>query len=505
MITAFIIALVALVVFALVAVPLLLPGLVDPLPDERDSVTQNLEEERDALFRAIRELEARQDMPEERRASLRVRYEAKAAKVLRALDERAAVLSGHQRSPRVAAGRRFPTTAVVVLALVVLTAAALPGALLPRVGDQATVTTTDVDAARQLKALQDAARKEPSTENLFALGDAYFTLQQTDDAEATYQKVLDTAQPVPAEAYKRMAFLYLQTDLDKASSYLQQAYAVEPDDPDTLFAIGEVSFARADLTAAKEAFEAYLDTPGNSSDEQAQQRIALIKDVDPLLAHVRDDPSAENLMAVADSFWGHGQEDLAVGAYFQVLSGPDPSNVRALSRTGQLLFQRGRPDDAIGLFERAAGLVGGLDGLDQDSLLMFGNAYFAQESYQPAIDAWTVYVANAGGDAQAGRVPDLIASARARLAGAADGPGTDTALAGQRVFEATCATCHGAAGQGGAAPRLVGNRRATDAANVNDLVRFGRGMMPGFMASLSEAEIDAVVTFVTTTLAAQEP
>lgn len=524
-ITSLLIAFVALIAFALVAIPLLFPSQSDPLPDDRDPVRQDLEEERDALFRAIRELDARQDMAEDRRAALRARYEAKAAKVLRAIDERSARTAGWARRPAPKRKRRFPVTAVTLLTLLVLTAAALPGALLPRIGEQGTTTTTDVDAARQLKALQDAARTDPSVDNLLALGDAYFSLQEPEQAEAQYQKVLDTADPVPADVYKRMAYIYLQSDLDKAYGYLQQAEAIEPDDPDTLFALGEVSFAKGDLADAKTAFTAFLATPGNANDEQVTKRIALIDDVQPLMEAVEDDPSESNLLALGDAFWQHGEKDLAVSAYFQVLTGPDPASVRALSRTGQLLYQRGRDDDAIGVLERAASAAGSVAALEPSALLTLGNAYYATARYQDAVDALTAYLGAASAGADGGGARDgqagtekagedaadtaraLIASATARMQGLPDPPGTPAvAIAGlgQSVFASSCATCHGPGGEGGAGPTLVGNRRAADAANVLDVVRFGRGMMPGFSASLSQPQIDAVVTFVTTDLAARE-
>lgn len=505
MITALLIAFVALIAFSLVALPLLFPNQADPLPDDRDPVTQDLEEERDALFRAIRELDARRDMSAERRDALRVRYEAKAAKVLRAIDERATRQANRHSAPRPTKRRRFPVTAVTLLTLLVLTGAALPGALLPRIGEQGTTTTTDVDAARQLKALQDAARKDPSTDNLLALGDAYFSLQQPDEAKAQYEKVIDGAGPVPADAYKRMAYIYLQSDLDKAYGYLQQAEAIDPTDPDTLFALGEVSFTRGDLVAARQAFTAFLATPGNATDEQVTKRIALIDAVQPLMARVKEDPSAANLVALGDAFWDHGEQDLAVSAYFQVLTGPDPGNVKALSRTGQLLLQRGRTDDAIGVLERAASAAGGDDGLDHETLMALGNAYFAQARYQDAIDTWNVYLSDASGADDSEKVKGLVASAQARLQGLPDPAGalvnSTSADTGRDVFEASCAACHGADGQGGAGPTLVGNRRAADAGNVLDIVRFGRGMMPGFGASLTDAQVSAVVSFVTTELA----
>lgn len=502
MLTTVLVALVALVAFAYVAVPLMLPGQADPLPDDRDPVTQDLEEERDALFRAIRELDARADLPEARREALRARYEAKAAKVLRALDERRAELEGAPR-PRPRRRRRAPIGTLALLVLVVVSGAVLPGYLLPRVGDQATATTTDVPTATELKKLQDAARKDPSADTLLALGDAYWSLQQPDQAEATYQQVVDTITPVPAAAYKRLAFLALNQDLDKAAGYLQQALAADPTDPDTLYAVGEVSLAQGDLPRARDAFQRYLATPGNGDDAQAQQRIALIDDVEPLARAAADDPSEANLMALGDAYWQHDEKERAVDVYFRVLTGPDPSNVTALSRTGQLLFLRGRSGDAIGVLQRAAEAAGGVPELDQESLLMLGNAYFSQQQYQDAIDVWTTYVDHAGGPDQAGRVPDLIQSATARMQGLPDPMATTAGLTGQQLFVSTCATCHGAAGQGGSGPTLAGNRRAADAANVEDAIRYGRGLMPGFGAELSDAQVASLVDYVTTVLATQ--
>jgi mono/diheme cytochrome c family protein len=64
------------------------------------------------------------------------------------------------------------------------------------------------------------------------------------------------------------------------------------------------------------------------------------------------------------------------------------------------------------------------------------------------------------------------------------------------LYGANCAVCHGSAGQGGSGPRLTGNPRAANAANVRSLVRFGRGVMPGFGAILAESEIEVLVRWV---------
>ncbi|AVR98581.1 c-type cytochrome [Pseudoduganella armeniaca] len=70
---------------------------------------------------------------------------------------------------------------------------------------------------------------------------------------------------------------------------------------------------------------------------------------------------------------------------------------------------------------------------------------------------------------------------------------------GKAVFQKNCAACHQASGKGipGAFPALAGNAfvqgPGQDAATV--LLK-GRGGMPDFSASLSDADIAAVLTYV---------
>jgi mono/diheme cytochrome c family protein len=158
------------------------------------------------------------------------------------------------------------------------------------------------------------------------------------------------------------------------------------------------------------------------------------------------------------------------------------------------------------------------------------------------VRAWQAHVDTVGVEA-AGRVTGLIEAARARLDGAATPSATTAAAApagatvatpqddgdapaaaseidpaeaaaaaledpqglvevGAALYAANCATCHGSAGQGGAGPRLVNNARAGNEANVRSVIRFGRGVMPGFGATLAEAEIEVLVRWVGQELAA---
>ncbi len=551
MLTAILIVLLALITVAYAAAPLTgRRSLVDPLPDERDPVLVDLEEERDSLLRAIRELDGRLDLPADRRDELRARYESKAATVLKALErarseapgdaDSAAEARARAADARPATGRRLPIGALALLGVVAVTTAALGSFVLPRVG-QGTVTTFFADELSTAEALRDlirAADRDPNAANLMALGDAYWELADAEGAEETYRRVValasddGTSVGAPPIAYKRLALLVLQRDLPAALELLREARAVDPTDPETLYAIGELSFAQGELDASIEAFGAYLATPEGAGDPDAEARLALVQAIGPAANAVAEVRDRDNLMALADVFWTSGANDPAVEIYFEVLSEHDAFEPTALSRIGQLLFTRGRTDDAIGLLERAASAAGGLTQLEPQASLFLGNAYAVLGDDESAIRAWEAHVEVVGIE-DAGRVTGLIEGARLRLdaasAEAADGstdagasgspvsaevPEADAAEAaaeraltalsepallievGAELYARHCVVCHGAEGQGGTGVRLAGSARAANEANVRSTIRFGRGIMPGFGALLSEAEIEVLVRWV---------
>jgi len=66
------------------------------------------------------------------------------------------------------------------------------------------------------------------------------------------------------------------------------------------------------------------------------------------------------------------------------------------------------------------------------------------------------------------------------------------------IYNASCAACHGTGGAGGFATDLTGEYvYGKDANNVRVSIAEGRGaMMPGFSDTLSDAEIDALVSYL---------
>ncbi len=412
-----VIVLLAGLIFAYLAVPLLVPSQADPLPNLRDPITQDLEEERDALFRAIRELDAREDLPETRRAELHARYEAKAAKVLRALDERQAELRGQPTVKRPTTPRRIPYAVLSLLGIMVVSASLLGGNLAARVGEDATVTTSDegqLEAGRELLELQNAVRRDPTEETLLSLADAYWRLNDADQAEATYQRIIAEVDPTPAVAYRRLGFLTLQEDTQAALGYLERARTADPQDLETLFALGELYFAMGNVQAAEETWESYLAAPGGAEDGEVQARLQTVRELAPLVQAATDNPSEANLIALADAYWQREERESASSVYLRVLSEVNPNNAQAMSRIGQMLFFSGRNEDAVAALERAR--TANPENLQ--TLLFLGNAHFSLGQFQAAIDVWESYVEVAGGPERAGRVPGLIQDARDRLSNA---------------------------------------------------------------------------------------
>jgi tetratricopeptide (TPR) repeat protein len=419
------------------------------------------------------------------------------------LDERYKELSGKPEPSRpLPSRRRLPYGVLSLLALMMISAFVMSSFVLPRVGPNATVTSffeEDLNRARELRDLERAARRQPDAENLLALADAYWQVGELETAEETYLRMVNELQPVPATAYKRLGFLTIQQDLEEAEDYLSLAREADAEDIETLYTLGELRFALGDLLGAKKVWEEVLAQPQGSGDEEVMARLELVDAVMPLQARLAEDASEANLLALAGAFWRFEERERAADLYVRVLTENDPHNALALSRIGQLLFFRGRNEEAIQFLERSREV----DPSDKTTLLFLGNGYFSLERYRDAIDVWEAYVELAGSD-DAGRVPDLIASARARLEGglsATGSAGQTVEVAGPLLYSANCALCHGSEGQGISAPRLAGNRRAADQANVRNIIQYGRGLMPGFGVRLSEAELELLTLYVTGVIA----
>lgn len=505
-----IVLLLALALLALVALPLLVRGYRDPLPDSRDPLLAELEEEREALFRAIRELDVRQDLASGRREELRQRYEAKAAKVLRQLDQYQSPQPAPPARQEGRAMRHWPLAAL--LGVMVVSAVVLGNYVLPRVGPDALITTffpEQLAAAREVQRLERAARDNPDQSNLLALGDIYWQMGDLERARETYQRIITEITPAPALAYRRLGFLALQAqDFDAAILHFEAAVRLNPHDLESLSTLAEIHFTLGNLDQAVGNWQAFLAAPGGQGDATVRARLAMAAELAPLIEEVQSAPSEASFLALADALWSRQEHNRAADLYFQVLTRFNPHSSPALSRLGVALFLTGDNDNAMLLLERARSLRPG----DLETLLFLGNAYFSAERFGEAIAAWQDYVTAAGGPESAGRVPGLIESARARLGGAAPVTGPSAAapvtVSATALFAANCASCHGALGQSGLmlsggvqvpVPALADNPNSADPELVRTVLLQGRGAMPSF-AHLPAGQLEQLVVYVTETL-----
>jgi mono/diheme cytochrome c family protein len=188
--------------------------------------------------------------------------------------------------------------------------------------------------------------------------------------------------------------------------------------------------------------------------------------------------AVEDLLA-----WGRRAYELevyeqAAEAYLEVLK-KDPKNVEAVRRVGILLFLSGRPEEARLFLEIAQHA----DPKAAEGWLFLGNLHFQEGRYGEAIAAWERYL-EVGGEARE-RIQGLIAMARVQAQGGKDG---------KSVYQARCAACHGARGEGGVGPRLQGNPILKAKEAVREIVLQGRGTMPA--VPLSPEELSALLDYL---------
>jgi mono/diheme cytochrome c family protein len=188
--------------------------------------------------------------------------------------------------------------------------------------------------------------------------------------------------------------------------------------------------------------------------------------------------AVEDLLAWGRKAFELGVYEQAAEAYLEVLK-KDPQNVEAVRRVGILLFLSGRPEEARLFLEIAQHA----EPMAAEGWLFLGNLYFQEGRYQEAIAAWEQYL-EVGGEARE-RVQGLIAMARAQAQGGKDG---------KSVYQARCAACHGARGEGGLGPRLQGNPILKAKEAVREIVLQGRGTMPA--VPLSPEELSALLDYL---------
>jgi len=89
----------------------------------------------------------------------------------------------------------------------------------------------------------------------------------------------------------------------------------------------------------------------------------------------------------------------------------------------------------------------------------------------------------------------LVLTLLAGCSGGTEDTATGDAVAGEAVFDANCASCHGVGGTGGSSgPDLTAE--SEEAGEIEEIVRNGEGDMPAYEGTLDDQEIADVVAYV---------
>ena len=184
--------------------------------------------------------------------------------------------------------------------------------------------------------------------------------------------------------------------------------------------------------------------------------------------------SQTDLLALGRAAYSAGRYDDAAGAYGGVLR-QNPRQPEALRRVGLILLSEGqKTSEAAQLIQAAAQLAPG----DPEGQLFLGFALARFGEDARALQALTRYRQL---QPQGREADDLIAQLRAR---------SQPASAGQRVYAANCAACHGPAGAGGIGPSL--QRAGLSREAMAAVIKNGKGTMPAF-PNLAGADLKALL------------
>ncbi|WP_298630769.1 c-type cytochrome [uncultured Thermus sp.] len=113
---------------------------------------------------------------------------------------------------------------------------------------------------------------------------------------------------------------------------------------------------------------------------------------------------------------------------------------------------------------------------------------------------WAYFALSPAAETVVAQVAPPAQEAQAPKEGAVPAANVDPALMekGKSLYEASCAACHGANGQGmpPVMPALAGSPNLKDAQMILNIVKNGRGAMPAVGAAFSDEDLKAVATYI---------
>ncbi|TFU26849.1 c-type cytochrome [Thermus tengchongensis] len=167
-----------------------------------------------------------------------------------------------------------PWPVALALGVVVLLGVGLWRYTLPRLPGETTVTQRA--EARELKALQDKAKRTGEVADLLAWGRRAYELQALDQAAEAYLEVLKK-DPRNVEAVRRVGILlFMGGRLEEAEMFLQIAQHADPTAAEGWLFLGNIYFQKGQAQEAIAAWEKYLEVGGEAR-ERVEGLIAMAR------------------------------------------------------------------------------------------------------------------------------------------------------------------------------------------------------------------------------------
>uniref|UniRef100_A0A7C5REF2 Tetratricopeptide repeat protein n=1 Tax=Thermus caliditerrae TaxID=1330700 RepID=A0A7C5REF2_9DEIN len=167
-----------------------------------------------------------------------------------------------------------PLPVALALGVVVLLGVGLWRYTLPRLPGETTVTQRA--EARELKTLQDKAKRSGAVADLLAWGRKAYELKAFDQAAEAYLEVLKK-DPRNVEAVRRVGILlFMSGRTEEAETFLQVAQHADPKAAEGWLFLGNIYFQKGQAQEAIAAWERYLEAGGEAR-ERVEGLIAMAK------------------------------------------------------------------------------------------------------------------------------------------------------------------------------------------------------------------------------------
>ncbi len=220
------------------------------------------------------------------------------------------------------------------------------------------------DADRALEVIQTGIEQEPKNIKLrLALAMLQTALRQHDKALATLQEALgltkDDSDPDLLKVKNHLARLYLgKGDIEKAKNYADEVIGVSGGNVEAQFTAGQIYLRRKDGVNAVSAFRTVVSEKPDFVDGHLHlaQAHLINKEkalaVDVLSKGIVENPQAWNLRKALARIYAADKDFERAEKELRLVVEQNPKDLQASGDLADFLFMRGKPDEALAIYDR---------------------------------------------------------------------------------------------------------------------------------------------------------